>query len=149
MATTRKPPGKPWAKGTSGNPAGRPAGVGKLQRLRDSLEKDLPAILASMVQSAIDGDPVAARLVLDKVLPNLKPVERPVSVDLPDTATVEGVNAAQNAILQAVAAGDLMPGEGQTLSAIVESKRRAIETQELSERITQLESARANNGNSY
>ena len=35
--------------------------------------------------------------------------------------------------------GNLLPGEGQTLSGIVEAKRRAIETQELADRITQLE----------
>jgi hypothetical protein len=55
------------------------------------------------------------------------------------------VSAAQSAILQAVAGGEILPGEGQTLSAIVESKRRAIETQDLSERISKLEELK--NGN--
>jgi hypothetical protein len=45
----------------------------------------------------------------------------------------------QNAILQAVAAGDLLPGEAATLAGIVEARRKAVETQELEQRITALE----------
>jgi hypothetical protein len=43
------------------------------------------------------------------------------------------------------AAGDLSPEEGQAVAAILEMQRRAIETLELENRITELE-ARQNNG---
>jgi len=94
-----------------------------------------------VIDAAKAGDLMAAKIILDRLIPPAK--ERPISLDLPDTKTAEGVSAAQSAILQAVGCGDLLPGEAATLSAIVESKRRAIETQELSDRITQLEKQHA------
>jgi hypothetical protein len=45
----------------------------------------------------------------------------------------------RQAILQAVAAGDLLPGEGTTLAGIVEARRKAVETLELEQRISALE----------
>jgi hypothetical protein len=101
------------------------------------MEGDAANITKAVIDAAKGGDLMAAKIILDRLIPPAK--ERPVNVDLPDTKTADGVAAAQDAILQAVAGGDLLPGEAQTLSAIVESKRRAIETQELSDRITKLE----------
>ena len=104
------------------------------------MDTDAPAITRAVIDAAKGGDLMAAKIILDRLIPPAK--ERPISVDLPDTSTSEGVSAAQSAILQAVASGDLLPGEGQTLSGIVEAKRRAIETQELADRITQLENSK-------
>jgi len=64
---------------------------------------------------------------------------RPVALDLPDTSTVAGVSEAQQAILQAVGSGDLLPGEGTALARIVEARRKALETVELEQHITALE----------
>lgn len=49
------------------------------------------------------------------------------------------MNSAQDAILAAVANGELLPGEASTMAAIVEAKRKAIESSELEQRITALE----------
>jgi ABC-type sugar transport system substrate-binding protein len=76
-------------------------------------------------------------MILDRLAPHAK--ERPVSLVLPNTDTAEGVSAAQQAILQAVAAGDLLPGEGTALAGIVETRRRALESLELERRIVALE----------
>ena len=99
-------------------------------------------ITQAVIDAAKGGDLMAAKIILDRLIPPAK--ERPLSVYLPDTKTAEGVSAAQSAILQAVAGGDLLLGEAAALSAIVESKRRAIETQELSNRITELENKNGN-----
>ncbi len=145
MATKRKAPTNGFKPGVSGNIKGKPAGTRSksTQLLMAMMEGGAEAITKAVIQAARDGDLMAAKIVLDRLVPPAK--ERPVSVDLPSTATAQGVAAAQDAILQAVASGDLLPGEGQTLSAIVEAKRRAIETQELSDRITKLEELK--NGN--
>ncbi len=145
MVTKRKAPPHAFKPGTSGNPAGRPAGSrGKaVNMLLALMDTDAPAITRAVIEAAKGGDLMAAKIILDRLIPPAK--ERPVNVDLPSTATAEGVAAAQDAILQAVAGGNLLPGEASTLSAIVESKRRAIETQELSDRITKLEEMK--NGN--
>jgi len=44
--------------------------------------------------------------------------------------------------LQAVAAGDILPGEAATLAGIVEASRKALETQEFEARLTALEAAK-------
>ncbi|HRE18377.1 MAG TPA: hypothetical protein PLW86_15135 [Rhodocyclaceae bacterium] len=58
---------------------------------------------------------------------------------LPGTDTAGGIAEAQQAILQAVAAGDLLLGEGTALAGIVEARRKAVETLQLEQRITALE----------
>ena len=144
MTAKRQAPKTAFKPGTSGNPAGKPAGTrSKSTQLLLALMQDgAQKITQAVIDAAQGGDLMAAKIILDRVMPPAK--ERPVHVELPDTSTSEGVAAAQNAILQAVAAGELLPGEASTLSAIVEAKRRAIETQELTERITQLENRHGN-----
>lgn len=144
MATKRKAPPHAYPPGVSGNPQGRPAGSrGKATNMLLALmEGDASNITKAVIDAAKGGDLTACKIILDRLIPPAK--ERPVNVDLPDTSTSEGVSAAQSAILQAVGCGDLLPGEAATLSAIVESKRRAIETQELNDRITRLESKNGN-----
>jgi hypothetical protein len=144
MTTKRKAPPHAYTPGTSGNPKGKPAGTRSkaTQLLLALMEGDASAITKTVIDAAKGGDLMAAKIILDRLIPPAK--ERPVNVDLPDTRTSEGVSAAQSAILQAVGCGDLLPGEAATLSSIVESKRRAIETQELNDRITRLESKNGN-----
>ncbi len=144
MTAKRKAPATAFKPGTSGNPRGKPAGTRSksTQLLLTLMEGGAANIIKVVIDAAKGGDLMAAKIIIDRVIPTAK--ERPVNVALPDTTTPEGVSAAQSAILQAVAGGDLLPGEAATLSAIVESKRRAIETQELSDRITQLESKNGN-----
>ncbi len=139
MATKRKAPVNGFKPGQSGNVAGKPPGTRSkaTQLLLALMEGDASAITKAVIDAAKAGDLMAAKIILDRLIPAAK--ERPISLDLPDTKTADGVSAAQSAILQAVASGDLLPGEASTLSAIVESKRRSIETEKLSDRITQLE----------
>jgi hypothetical protein len=128
-----------WQKGTSGNLAGKPTGSRNKATLAvlTLMEQGAKEITEAVVAAAKTGDLTAARMILDRLAPHAK--ERPVSVDLPDTSTVEGINAAQQAILQAVAAGDLLPGEGTALAGIVEARRKSIETLQLDLRIAALE----------
>lgn len=145
MATKRQAPKSAFKPGTSGNPKGKPAGTRSkaTQLLVSLMEGHAEAITNAVIEQARQGELIAARIILDRLIPPAK--ERPIHVDLPDTSTSEGVSAAQAAILKAVGNGDLLPGEAQTLSNIVEAKRRAHETQELADRITKLESERHGN----
>ena len=139
MTNKRTPPAA-WKPGESGNPRGKPKGaINKTTRLALALfEGDIQNIAGVVIQQAKSGDLTAARLVLDKLVPNAR--ERAVELPgLPSTENPAGVAEAQAAILQAVAAGDLTPGEAATLSGIVENRRKSIETRELELRIQALE----------
>ena len=83
----------------------------------------------------------ACRMILDRLVPPAK--ERPISLTLPPTADAAGIAEAQSAVLQAVAAGDLLPAEGTALAGILEARRKAIETGELEARIAALEASHA------
>ena len=125
--------------GKSGNPSGKKPGTrNHATRLVLSLMEDgAQEIVQVILDAARGGDLAAAKLVIERIAPPMR--ERPIQIDLPDTSTSEGINAAQNAIVQAVGSGELLPGEGTALAAIVESKRKALETEELERRITALE----------
>lgn len=128
-----------WKKGESGNPTGKPAGVRNKATVmvQSIMERGAKEITEAVVGLAKEGDLSAARLVLERLLPPAK--ERPISLALPITDTAGGIAEAQQAILQAVAAGDLLLGEGTALSSIVEARRKAVETLQLEQRITALE----------
>lgn len=128
-----------WTKGQSGNAKGKPRGAKNhaTRMVLSLMEKGAKEITAAVVEYAKNGDMAAARLVLDRLAPLAK--GRPVFLDLPDTSSAAGISDAQRAILEAVAAGELLPGEGATLAGIVEAHRKALETQELEARIAALE----------
>lgn len=137
--TTKKTPGRPWPKGVSGNPAGRKPG--QRHRLTVLAEKlmadDAEAIVRAVITSACNGDMAAARMVLDRIVPPSK--ERPLHIELPAADTAQGIADAQGAVVEAVACGELLPGEGVTLSNLLERRRQAIETAEHAARIELIE----------
>lgn len=65
--------------------------------------------------------------------------EKVIRFALPTIETPADCAKAQTAILQALAAGALMPTESETLSGLVEMARRGFETAELAERLTAIE----------
>jgi len=135
MATEQKKRGK-WKTGESGNPNGRPPGVGEVKRLRDSIAAHLPEIITQLVAKAKDGDAQAARLLLERVLPPMKAIEQSVILSLPDG---DGMTAQGLAIVQAVAAGTIAPGQGSALLTGLGALARIKEIDELEKRIAQLE----------
>lgn len=139
----RKPPSKAWKPGQSGNPKGRPVGARNRATLLAAamLDSEVEAITRAVIDAAKSGDMTAARICLERLVPPMR--ERPIRADIPSPTTAPECNAAQAAILAAVTGGDLMPGEGQALSAMVENQRRAIEMTELEQRIAALESRQA------
>lgn len=120
--------------GQSGNPRGRPKGTAKAAKLMRAIEEDLPAIITSMAEAAKDGDVQAARLLLDRAVPALKPVERPAT--FPHAVTLGDTG---EAILATAAAGKLTPGQASQLISGVVGLSRVRESDELVKRLEQLE----------
>jgi hypothetical protein len=108
--------------------------------MRATLANDVPDILAGLVAAAKAGDVQAARLILERVLPPVKPIEQAVELRLPDGGTLTAKAAA---VLSAVAGGELAPGQGAQLLAAIGSLARVLEVDELTARIEKLEASHA------
>lgn len=65
--------------------------------------------------------------------------EKAIRFPLPEATDIDGCAKAQDAVLQAVAAGNLLPSEGQALGTMIENKRRVIENHDLARRLEAIE----------
>lgn len=132
-----KAPG--WKKGQSGNPRGRPKGSRNKATLLAiaAMEGELTDVVKVVINAAKGGDIAAARLVVDKLIPSTR--ERPLSIALPDVTSVDDCATAQAKVLAAVAAGELLPGEGEALAGLIEHQRRSLETSDLADRLAAIE----------
>ena len=111
--------------GQSGNPAGRPRGsVNKaLAMLRQSAEAVIPLVLAR----ALGGDFEAMKLLIERGVPKLKPIDAPLEFTMPEA----GASSPARDILIQVAAGDLPMSCAKelvgTLMPVVEQEEKATE----------------------
>jgi len=105
------------------------------------LDGEGEAITRKAIEAAKAGDMVAIRLVLDRICPPRK--MRPIHIELPPIRDAVGIAEAQQEVLRAACAGELLLDEAQALSGLLEARRQAMETQELEVRLSELE-ARAN-----
>ncbi|MGI9071910.1 MAG: DUF5681 domain-containing protein, partial [Bryobacteraceae bacterium] len=86
------------------------------------LDGECEAITRKAVEMAKSGDTTAMRLCLERLLPTMK--DRPLRIDLPLVKSTGDVWNALGRVLQAVSSGEITPGEGQTISALLEAHRR-------------------------
>ena len=128
------------AKGTFavGNPGGpgRPPGRGPVAEMRAALGTDLDRILSTLKTQALAGDVQAIRIILDRVLPSLRPVELPTALALPAGS---GLAEQARAVMQAAADGELTPGQAAQVIAALGGVAKIVETVELVARIERLE----------
>jgi hypothetical protein len=130
----RGPSGR-FAPGNPGGP-GRPPGRGPVAELRVALATDLDKIIDKLRTQALAGDAQAIRIILDRVLPALRPVDMPMTLALP----ADGTLADQaRAVVQAAADGDLAPVQASQIVTALGGVAKIIETTELVRRIEVLE----------
>lgn len=126
--------------GQSGNPNGRTPGHGDVAKLRQSLSTHIPEIIDQVVKAARGGDLQAARLILERIIPTVKPVELPVALQLPTDGSLTDQG---RAVIAAVSEGELSPANGAQLVTAIGTLARVAEIDELSARITKLEEQHA------
>ena len=129
--------------GRSGNPSGRRPGTKtkRTEALERILDGDAEAIVGKAIEKAREGDPIALRLCLERVLPVRR--DRHVSFALPEIKTASDLMAGASALLQGVAAGELTPSEALEVAKIFDIYRNVLETVDMEARISAMETHRS------
>jgi hypothetical protein len=122
----RRGAGRPFRKGQSGNPAGRPPGRRNNATLamQALLEGEAEALTRKAIALALEGNALALKLCLDRLTPTRR--DRAVAFALPAVANAEDLAAAMAAIAEATAAGELTPAEALDLARVAEGFREII-----------------------
>jgi len=128
-----------YKPGQSGNPTGRPKGARNRATVAAEtlLEGEAETITRKCVDLALEGDHVALKLCLSRILP----VKRERAIEL-DLSALQGSLDSLRAIatvLEAVGCGAISPSEGQAVASLLETHRRTFEVEELQHRIELLE----------
>ena len=144
-------PKRPWLfqKGVSGNPHGRPK---KGQWYKDQikiLKERTPELMHKIIKMALDdGDPNALKLWAARVIPKPKSRDIPFAIDL--TALSEDGNSTADLlrigaeVINARANNEVGSAQAQELFDMLESQRKAIETDSIQ---TQLDEIKEKLGN--
>lgn len=127
-----------FKKGQSGNPAGKPKGAkDRRTELRELLKPHAAKLVKKVVTLALAGDTTALRICIDRLIPPIR--EQALRIALPVVKDVAGCTEAQAEVLRAVTAGELMPGEAEALSGLIEHQRRGLESSDHEKRMRAIE----------
>ena len=129
------PRGGRFAAGNPGKPKGARHRV--TRAAEELLDGEAEALTRKAIELAKDGDPMALRLCLERILPPRK--ERPVDIVLPVLTGPKDAVTVSAALLAAVAAGEIAPGEASVVGRLVELHLRAVEAHDLEARLAALE----------
>src|SRR5579872_3315801 len=135
-------PGRPFPKGQSGNPSGKPKGARNKTTLAAEalLDGEAKALTRLAIDKAKGGDMVALRLCLERIIPARK--SRHIAFDVPQIKTASDTAAAFNALVTAMGRGRLAPDEALAVASVLDMKRKAVETVEIERRLAALEQER-------
>jgi len=136
-----------FAKGTSGNPAGRPSGSRNQATLlmETLLDGEAEQLLRKVIELASTGNIHALQLCLDRLLAPRK--DRPIHLSLPPIEDAQQVSSAMSTVVAAIGEGRITPGEGEILANILAVQTNVLTTGDLERRVEQLEQAMSTNKN--
>ena len=122
---------------TEGN-FGRPKGSRNKATLaiESLLQGQAEALTQTAVKKALEGDSMALRLCMERIVPT--PKDQPVSFSLPKMHNALDASEAAR-VLTAVSEGELTPIEATRVMGLIESYRRTLELTEIEERLQALE----------
>jgi hypothetical protein len=120
--------------GQSGNPKGRKPGTSPAAKFRKVIAEEALEILDTLIQAAKGGDVAAAKVLLDRICPPLKPTSSAVTISAGKNLVEHGEN-----IIQAVLAGQIAPDIGAALIRALSEQSDLIKAEELAQRVERLE----------
>jgi len=122
-----------FRKGVSGNPNGRPKGSRNNATLAAEalLAGEAEKLTRKCIDLALDGDPIALRLCMERIYPARK--DRPVEFSLPPINTARDAADVMSSVMNAVAAGQLTPADAAELSKVVACTVKSFEAAEFAD----------------
>ena len=131
-------PGRPFQKGQSGNPAGRPVGSRNAATiLAEAMLCDAaPEITRTTLERAYGGDNGLLKAAFQKIMPHRA---RTVALALPEITSAADLVPALAAITRAVAEGAISPYEAGELARLIETTVRVGELADFDRRLAALE----------
>lgn len=124
-----------FKKGKSGNPSGRPKQ--DTANLKPLLAKHGVDVLKKVIDTALNGDLTACKLVLDRLYPAIKSQASPVNIEAKGTLTDQG-----QAVITETLQGNIAPDTATALVAMLSNQSKLIEMDELIKRIEVLENVK-------
>lgn len=128
-----------FPKGTSGNPAGRPPGSRNRATvaMEALLEGDAEKLMRKAIELALADDVSAMRLCMERLLPPRK--ERPIRIDVGPLENAKQLRDAVNAVIRAVAEGEITVREGEALTNLISAQASVLATVDFERRMDELE----------
>ena len=129
-----------FAKGVSGNPAGRPRGArNKATMMIEAMfDGEAAEIGRKAIELAKEGHATAIKLILERTCPPRR--GRPMNaVALPPINSAADVLAAAHAVAGAVSEGALTPDEARTLTGLIDAFRKTYELADIERRLAAVE----------
>jgi hypothetical protein len=122
----------------AGNP-GKPKGARRRVTLMMEaiLEGEAEALTQRVVALAKEGEMGALRLCMERLAPPRR--DAPVEFDLPPVEGADDAQRASSAILAAVAAGELTPGEAQSVMSTLVAHKDIVEAGDHERRLEAIE----------
>ena len=127
-------PSTKFQPGVSGNPKGKPKDKTPATLLRKAIVGDMPEIILKLVEQAKNGDTAAAKILLDRCCPTLKPQAMTINLPINGTLAEQG-----GEIIKATLSGNIPPDIGSQLITALAHQSKIIGIDELTQRIEILE----------
>ena len=128
-----------FAKANTSGTGRRPGSNNTCLAMLDQIAREnIGEIIRKVTETAEAGNRRAAALLRGRTRPN-RPRGRMLSLNQPPIETVDDIVQAQAAVVAHLAAGDIAPNEASTISAILESQRRALAASDLEKRLQEVE----------
>lgn len=131
-------PGRPFPRGQSGNPAGRPMGSrnAATQLAEAMLDGEAEALMRTLVERALEGDAAMLKLAVERIVPRRA---RTQPFALPALNSAADFAPAMQAIARAAAEGAITALDAAEFARMVEIALRAAEVSDFDRRLAALE----------